>query len=157
MPFYFSDLEKTLYATDLEIDAIRGLCMEIETGRFLGVQCKNNCYTLEQCTLRGNRLEMNEKSSGELHKCSGKQLLGMAVMTEGKERLGVVRDFAFEPNLFSLTHIVLDKMFMGIHWGKRIIPRQQILEIRARTIIIRQNEVPKKNSLKRPVVEISPA
>lgn len=73
------------------------------------------------------------------------ELVGKAVATEGKQRLGKVTDFAFEKNTFFIQKLyIAQSIVKSFSGGAAIVDRAQIVEINNRKIIVKEATVPGK-------------
>ncbi len=73
------------------------------------------------------------------------KLIGKSVVTEGKQRLGKVGDYAFEKNAFFIQKLYIEqsiiKSFSG---GGAIVDRDQIITINNRQIVVADATIPAK-------------
>jgi sporulation protein YlmC with PRC-barrel domain len=81
--------------------------------------------------------------SEEIHQVTetlkkGIRVIRNRVVTKGGEELGIVLDFAVKDKFFTLTKLVVGKSIFGLfHYGKRLIPSIDIIEIKKDRIIVK--------------------
>lgn len=163
MALFFSDIGKdVLNAKSEKMAAATALLLDPHTGRFTVLATNKGAYALEHCMLQDKNFLLLEDAMSfplEDDPRNHKNILGMKVVTKDKKTLGLVQDFAFEPLLFDLVNITVAQKLLAIHWDKRIIPRQHIIDMRGDTIIVQPDQFmePEQAQAKQPVVEVLPA
>lgn len=83
----------------------------------------------------------------------GFELIGKSVVTDSKQRLGKVNDYAFEKDAFFIKKLYIDKSILrSISGSASIVDRDQIIEINNRRIVVQDATVPGKiTTVKQPV------
>lgn len=67
------------------------------------------------------------------------RLIKNRVIAKNKEYLGKVVDFSFSTETFDLHQIFSAKSFLGIHYDKRVIAANEIIEIKKTHITVKNN------------------
>lgn len=73
------------------------------------------------------------------------ELVGKAVVSEDKKRLGKVNDYAFEKNGYFIQKLYIGQsLWKSFSGGSAIVDRTQIIEINNRKIVVKEATIPSK-------------
>ena len=104
-----------------------------ETGKFAGVRSETGkCYPADAVVVEagGIRITRNEPQ-----KCMGEDWLGYRAQSAKGDKLGIIDDISFDPDLQIMTRLTVLQSLLFVPLHKRTFGYERIIDVRKRTVV----------------------